>query len=190
MTSVKHDLRAYLFLTLQLHHIPQWLGMRHWGVGSCGILLFPGLEISLTCSVHGWYTNFHLLWRCLDVHFSLLHKAPPFYCLTQLSDVIWTKKCCSLWRKPGISPGYLFFECFSPLTNADRISVPGVLLASSRVLPNKYITLEDDFQQLPGKLQWCCQLISHMLLSDRYQTKWTISTSIRYKIKHQMNNTY
>lgn len=168
MTSEKPDLRAHLFLTLQLPQIPQELEMRQWSVGGSGILLFPGLEISLvlcTWVIHEFPCALKLS-RCAFLFASQRH---PFLLLNWALRCYWTKK----WRKPVISLGYLFFscECVSPLTDADRISVPVVLLASSQVLPNKYITLEDDFLQLPGKLQGRCQLIPHMLLSDRYQTK-------------------
>lgn len=53
MRNEKPDLRAHLILTLQLHRIPQWLGMGHRGAGGSGILFFSGLEISLMSSVHG-----------------------------------------------------------------------------------------------------------------------------------------
>lgn len=63
------------------------------------------------------------------------------------------------------------FKCVHPLTDDDKISVPVELPASSQVLPNKYIHLEDDFLQLPGKLQGHSQLIPHIPLSDSYQIK-------------------
>lgn len=108
------------------------------------------------------------------------------------------RKCCSLWRKPGISPGYLFFsfECVSPLTNADRISVPVVLLASSRVLPintafwkmisynclancsdavNSFLTC---FYQTDTRLNE-----QYLLWSDtRLNIKWTILTKPRFEM--------
>lgn len=76
-------------------------------------------------------------------------------------------------RKPEKRPAYLFssFQCVSPLTNDDKISLPVELLASSQMLPNKYISLEGDFLQLSGKLQWHSQLISPIPLPDSHQIK-------------------
>lgn len=72
-------------------------------------------------------------------------KPPPFHCLTALRCSLGkeTRKKCTV---------FILFECVSPLTN-EEISVPVELPASSQVLPNKYISLEDDFLQLSGKLQ-------------------------------------